>query len=324
MNENEARDKLTRFLTKISGDTNHPPPNNWEKTIPVAHRLSERRWLFTFDEEPHAQGVVVSETSEPVPFWGALGKAVQHLGFPRTRELFLGSTVHGRYQLYENGIAVWEAGPDIGYPIPCDANELQQGRHTTSISAFFDLRGFTSWSIKPGQTPANIQKIVKIMEEAFQEAFSKAWCHKLFAKGTGDGLMIVSEAGWCSDREVISEGLQRGHAALFTASCANLIAKVRKQLPVELAVGCGITIGSITRVFLLGRHDYIGPAVNEAAKIQQLGWDEICVSEEFFGTLRVEIDQIEGHMLAEKGWRLNPEKYLEKFNESEFSEAMNS
>lgn len=324
MNENEARDKLARFLTSISSDTNHPPPKNWTEARPVAHRLSEGQWLFTFDAKPNAQGVVVSETSEPVPFWGALGKAVQHLGLPRTRELFLCSTVHGRYQLYENGIAVWEAGPDVGYPIPCDASDLQQGRDTTSISAFFDLRGFTSWSIKPGQTPAKIQHIVKILEEAFQEAFSKAWCHKLFVKGTGDGLMVVSEAGWCRDREAISEGLQKGHAVLFTASCANLIAKAREQLPVELAVGCGITIGAITRVFLLGRHDYIGPAINEAAKIQQLGWNEICVSKEFYRALRKEIDQIEGHMLAEKGWRLNPEKYLEKFNESELYGAMNS
>lgn len=327
MNEDEAREKLTDFLGLTAEGANYPFPDNWKNIDPFARQLSEDEWLFSFDQEHNpAQGVVISLEHEPIPFWGGLGKLVSNLDLPTTRELFLCSTLLGKYQIFKKGMGIWEGNPNIAYPLHYDVNEIQMGKNLKSISAFIDIRGFTTWSNKSIRTSDKIQKVVRIMEQSFQDAFAKLWCWEgLFAKGTGDGIMIVSEdQRYKKQQENISKIRMQNHAVLFTASCAELIVELKKQLPKDLAVGCGITIGKITRVFLLGRQDYIGPAVNEAAKIQQFGWNEICVSKEFYSALCKEIDQIEGHMLAGKGWRLNPEKYLEKFNESEFSVAMNS
>ena len=310
MDETEARDRLTNFLNRISGDTNYRPPEAWRNQSPEARQLPDGRWLFTFAALPPVQGVVVSSDAEPVPFWGALGKVVPTLGLPRSRELFLCSTTQGRYQLYDNGIAIWEAGPDIGYPIPSDRDELSQGKRTHAFVAFVDLRGFTSWSAADGRSERDVQEVVRTLERSFQDAFSKAWCHQLFAKGTGDGLMVVSEVGWAKGCPAGRAEVQQRHAALFAHSCAELIIHAKESLPGELAVGCGINYGLVTRVFLLGRHDYIGATINEASKIQQLGWNEICVSDTYQSVLLKDVPSLKGHRLAGKGWRLDPSEVL--------------
>lgn len=327
MNEDDAREKLTDFLGLTAEGANYPFPDQWKNTNPFARQLSEDKWLFSFDREDNpAQGVVISSKHEPVPFWGGLGKLVTDLGLPTNRELFSCSTTLGKYQIFENGMGIWEGDPNIAYPLHCDVNEIQTGKNLKSISAFIDIRGFTTWSNKSNRTSDEIQTVVRIMEQSFQDAFAKLWCWEgLFAKGTGDGILIVSEdERYKKQQKNNSKMGMQNHAALFTASCAYLIVAMKKQLPKELAVGCGITIGEITRVFLLGRQDYIGPSVNEAAKIQQLGYNEICISNEFYRTLRKDFCQIKGYMLAGKGWRLNPEKYIEKLNDSGFFEDKNS
>jgi class 3 adenylate cyclase len=310
MNESEARDRLEKYLIKISGDTNYRPPEGWQKRRPEARQLQDGRWLFTFVTPPPVQGVIVSPDAEPTPFWGALGKVVPIIGLPRSRELFLCSTIQGRYQLYEQGIAIWEAGPDVGYPIPSAPEDLVEGKRTQAIVAFVDIRGFTAWSAAEGRTEAEVQQAVRTLESSFQEAFSKAWCHKLFTKGTGDGLMIVSEAGWAEDCGAAGQGLQRKHAALFALSCAELIIEASKRLPESLAVGCGINFGSVTRVFLLGRQDYIGATVNDASKIQQLGWNEMCVSDTYRSALEEDVRNLKKYKLAGKGWRLDSSEVL--------------
>jgi class 3 adenylate cyclase len=175
---------------------------------------------------------------------------------------------------------------------------------------FFDLRGFTSWSSQRGRTATEIQSIIRAFEEQFQKAFSKAWCHRLFTKGTGDGFMIVSEAGWGHELAKGNGGFQLEHAALFAKACSTLVLQTRPLLPETLAIGCGIAIGEITCIFLLGRYDYIGLPINEAAKIQQICWDELCVTKGFKDALKADGMLIKTHRLPGKGWRLDPQNCL--------------
>ncbi len=239
-------------------------------------------------------------------FRGALGQAVSQLGLPRTEERFLASSLNGRYQVYSHGIAVWEDNPDIGFPVSALPIEIiREGRKCRAIVGFLDLRNFTSWS--KDQEPKSIQNIVGMLEEEFQAAFSKAWCHRLFTKGTGDGFMIVSEESSTHERPNSHDYVPVGHAAAFAIACSTLVEQVKPQLPADLAIGCGITIGEVTQVFLLGRPDYIGEVVNEAAKIQQLCWNELCVTEAFLDAMRADGMKLAPHRLSGKGWRLRPQ-----------------
>jgi class 3 adenylate cyclase len=308
MTEKDARSRLDQYLQRIAGDTNHQPPTAWAGHVPRAEQVDCETWVFWFSEPPRPEGVVVSAT-HCAPFWGALGKLVPHLGLPQTRQRFLASSPHGCYQLYRDGIAVWEGQPDIGFPIPTLPSAVQAGRQCQAIVAFFDLRGFTSWSNK--RTAAEIQDIVRAMEEEFQAAFSKNWCRHLFTKGTGDGFMLISEAGWFGGTEEDVTGFQRGHAAMFASACSTLIRQARPRLDAELAIGCGITLGEITQVFLLGRPDYIGSPVNEAAKIQQIAWDELCVSELFRSAMAADGVAPRADRLGDRGWRIGAQDCIE-------------
>lgn len=311
MTEGEARARLARYLQElIGGDANYQPPASWADENPRAEQRDADTWLFWFRDAPAPAGIVIS-TSYEVPFGGALGKLVPHLGPPRTPERFLGSSPRGRYQLYADGIAVWEGRPDIGFPIPTLPDEVYTGRQCQAIVAFFDLRGFTSWSGNKGRTAAQIQHVVRELEEQFQRAFSKKWCPRLFSKGTGDGFMLISEAGWVGDPAEFESVFQQGHAALFARACAMLTRDARERLPAELAIGCGIALGEMTQIFLLGRLDYIGAAVNEAAKIQQFAWDELCVTDPFRGALAK--DGVRSGMcrLGDQGWRLSVQECIE-------------
>jgi len=213
--------------------------------------------------------------------------------------------------LYADGIAVWEGRPDIGFPIPTLPNEVQTGRQCQAIVAFFDLRGFTSWSGREGRTAANIQDAVRELEEQFQTAFSRNWCSNLFSKGTGDGFMLISEAGWVGDPADYESVFQQGHAAMFARACAMLIRDARERLPAELAIGCGIALGEITQVFLLGRPDYIGSPVNEAAKIQQFAWDELCVTDSFRAALADDGVTSGTRRMGDRGWRIGVQECID-------------
>lgn len=310
MTEEEARARLDQYLQRIAGDTNHQPLAGWANRIPRAERRDCDTWMFWFSEPPTPEGVAVWATGA-APFWGALGKLVPYLGIPLAPERFLGSSSHGRYQLYRDGIAVWEGQPNVGFPIPTLPHEVQAGRQCQGIVAFFDLRGFTSWSGKPGRSAAEIQAIVRTMEEEFQAAFSKDWCRHLFTKGTGDGFMVISEAGWFGSTDEDVAGFQRGHAAMFAKACSTLIRQARLRLHAELAVGCGVTLGEITQVFLLGRPDYIGAPVNEAAKIQQVAWDELCVSESFRAAMAADGMTPIADRLGDRGWRIGAQNCIQ-------------
>jgi hypothetical protein len=215
MTEAEARERLARYLQRLlEGDTNYQPPASWAAENPRAEQRDQDTWLFWFREPPVPAGIVIATTHEAI-FGGALGKLVPPLGPPRTPERFLGSSPLGRYQLYANGIAIWEGRPDIGFPIPTLPQEAYTGRQCQALVAFFDLRGFTPWSGRAGRTAAEIQQVVRECEDQFQRAFLKRWCPRLFSKGTGDGFMLVSEAGWVGDSAEFESVFHRGHAALF-------------------------------------------------------------------------------------------------------------
>jgi class 3 adenylate cyclase len=130
-------------------------------------------------------------------------------------------------------------------------------------------------------------------------------------KGTGDGVMIVSQADWYKNAVPNDkrDTLASGHARDFLDACDRSVKAWQQQFGFRfpLAIGCGIGSGELHRVFLFGRLDFIGPAANEAAKLQQHAWNEICVTPTFADALRKD-GRVFGEgdrELPAKGWRLH-------------------
>ncbi len=157
-----------------------------------------------------------------------------------------------------------------------------------------------------------MQEAIHAFEDAVHIGFPTdlASLPRLFLKGTGDGVMVVSQADWHRDATPHEQmtTFVRAHALDFLNACERVVSTVRKQLTEDglpLAIGCGIACGALDRVFLFGRFDFIGRAANEAAKLQQHAWNEICVTDEFRGILKLDGRASEADWaLAGKGWRL--------------------
>ncbi|MFN7936331.1 MAG: adenylate/guanylate cyclase domain-containing protein [Bryobacteraceae bacterium] len=267
----------------------------------LLRKLEDGSWLVSIPELPR-RGILLKADGTTTPFFGALGKLVPELGWPIHREYFLGSTRQGRYQTYERGLAVWEQfeqGHDLGYPVANWEAIDQRARRCHALIAFFDLRGFTSWSSKA--MPNEIQDLIEGFERSFQDAFKRPWCNKLFAKGTGDGFMVVSEAAWY-ELGADENGMvfQTGHAKAFCVACAETVKSAKPKMPETLAIGCGITTGEITQLYLLGRFDYIGPSVNDASKIQAMSYNELCIQDTVVDLLKKDQVNIEGWPLPGK------------------------
>ena len=157
----------------------------WLSENPSFHQQSNGDWLITHPEKS-SEGVLLKSDGTPIPFFGALGKLVrqQGLGLPASREYFLASTFHGRYQSYNEGLAIWEApegGGDVGYKVARWESIDKRAKSCLALIAFFDLRGFTKWS--DSQDAKSIQDVLEKVEQAFQDAFSHQWSLNLFAKG---------------------------------------------------------------------------------------------------------------------------------------------
>jgi class 3 adenylate cyclase len=312
MNEHEARQQLTKYLQFLQGDINYQPHSSWLSDSPQFRQLANGDWLVTHPEAPH-QGVLLQSDGTTLPFFGALGQLVPRRGWlPASREYFLASASHGRYQAYDRGLAIWEApagGGDIGYPVAKWESIDQRARSCHALIAFFDLRGFTTWSAS--QDAKRIQDVIEIVEQSFQDAFSRRWCQRLFTKGTGDGFMVVSEAGWYAlSAEATAVGFQVGHAKAFCQACAETIRNAKTRIPDTLAIACGITTGPITQLYLLGRFDYIGPPVNEASKIQALAYNEMCLSTKVVESLQQDGVEVAGKVLPGKGVRVSAEAFI--------------
>ena len=288
-----------------------------------AIHMGDGSWLFVEVDESSVdggryEGVAVRADGGVFTFQGALGKVFGNsvncedgkldLGVPKSCERFLGSTAFGCYQAFDAGFAIWEGEEDISFPLLESLNPL---RRQMCIVAFFDLRGFTSWSNKA--TSEEVQQAIQALEASIHDGFpyreASPW-RKLFLKGTGDGVMIVSQADWYKEaphNRQMNE-FTRGHASKFLHACERAVLAGRERLAhynFPLAIGCGIASGELDRVFLFGRFDFIGPAANEAAKLQQHAWNEICVTRKFGAVLNTDGWSLDAEwVLATKGWRL--------------------
>lgn len=309
MNREEAEQKLKEFFDTTSGQ--YLPA--WSLPEFALREQTNGDWIAQRSEAP-SEGIIFRQGQPGVPFFGALGKLVltpEILGFPVLPERLLGSAIRGRYQTFERGLAVWEEfsnGNEIGFPVAGWKNLQERARKCRALVAFFDLRGFTGWS---GRAPADeIQGVIEVLENHFQNAFSASWSKKLFAKSTGDGFMVVSEKNWYSDATTQSPGVfQAGHIKRFCSSCAHTILDARIALVEKgLVIGCGITTGEITQLYVLGRPDYTGPAVNQASKIQSSAYDEICISDDATAELKTHGVRISGKRLPGTGRRISAEE----------------
>ena len=275
-------------------------------------------WLFIETEEmpPNGRyvGVVVRADKMAFGFFGALGKVFRkwrpQLGLPTSNERILGATALGRYQAFDNGVANWIGGGiDMAFPIPESMVRLPR---QLCVVAFFDLRGFTSWSSQSKTRPNDVQIAIRAFEDAVHVGFPIHTAHltRQFIKGTGDGVMIVSQSDWYDDdgSNTPLTHFKPGHGKHFFHACNRTLSAGRKNLTklnFPLAVGCGISVGELDRVFLFGRLDFIGNAANEAAKLQQFAWNEICVTQDFFEILKQDGQNINGATeLPSKGWRM--------------------
>src|SRR5258706_1615002 len=115
--------------------------------------------------------------------------------------------------------------------------------------AFFDLRGFTSWA--QHARPDDVQQTIGIFEDIVHIGFPVAntlWS-RLFVKGTGDGVMIVSQADWYKNAALNDkrDTLASGHARDFLDACERSVKAWQRQFGFRfpLAIGCGIGTGEL-------------------------------------------------------------------------------
>jgi len=225
MTEGEARTIYERFCT----DGARPATSN----SPLLQ--SDGSWRFVEIEGPGTNGVyagvVIRADGAAFPFGGALGKVFRNfpdLGAPRSAERSLGATALGRYQAFESGVAIWEGGEDIAFPI---LESLSPLRRQLCIVAFFDLRGFTSWSA--AADPDQVQKTIHAFEDAVHIGFptTLASLPRLFLKGTGDGVMVVSQADWHRDATLHKPmtTFVRAHALDFLSACERVVSTAQTR-----------------------------------------------------------------------------------------------
>jgi len=321
-------DVIRRIVEYLESDENCfaadrvPEGVSFDECVPVR---VESGWLvetkFILHDVRHEVGFVVSTDGSVIPFFGALGQLVKELGLPVCKERFLGSARYGRYQEYESGIGVWESfddGVNFAVPVTKQSDFRSNSYACDAVVSFLDLRGSTNWSMNVD--PRQIQEIVSEIEDQFQLGFNKQWAKQLFVKGTGDGLMIVSECdSYNRNAKCEQLRLKSDHVYDFCCSIASVVNGVRRSLftnnlSSELAVGCSVAIGTVNRVFLLGRVDYLGPVINEAAKIQSLTYNEMILQQKAVDILSEERRVIfpqSSTQIPGKGLRVTTETFLD-------------
>lgn len=288
MTRDEAQQTHDAAMARFRRDTPLLIPGNWSQPRRL-EELVDGSWVFWY-VEPNVPGevrreavVVRGDRKGTFILLGALGKlffmCAADIGLPLSNERWLGSGP-GRYQLFEKGVGVWDRGyvQDLGYPRLLDP-AYRAGRDCNVVAAIFDLRGFTTASDR--QDPAEVQGVIEDLEAAFQLAFAEKCWASVFVKGTGDGLLVITEGGdfrGINELRVSVSGLYQDHAVEFVNACQRMILDFRAKRGAGPAIGCGIDCGRVKQVFLLGQSDYLGPAVNHAAKIQQKAMDEIRMS----------------------------------------------
>lgn len=120
----------------------------------------------------------------------------------------------------------------------------------------------------------------------------KRRCPRL--KGTGDGAIVLTEESWVENPTLN-----------FFNSCRQAV-ETWVSKATDLKLGCGISGGEATRISILGRPDYVGPCINEAAKIQQEMQNAVAgtrpIAESLYPRQRLRFQTINGVELAEL-WR---------------------
>ncbi len=259
----------------------------------------------------------VNGTPKAFAIQGAIGKVCENspvLGDVESDERWLGSGP-GRYQLFQGGYIIWDGLSNLAYPRIQANVQYRKGRNCDSYIAFIDLRGFTQWSGSESRNPHEIQEELEKLEHVCQRELSEKRNAHVFLKGTGDGLMIIWELeGYKGHKFGPVPSVQKNADAVLEV-CASIVKGARQVLPSDLAIGCGVTYGIITQVFILGQWDYIGKEVNEASKLQQLAWDEVVVSPKFHEKLKIENLALAntGSPLAGRGIRYSPKDVLSIF-----------
>lgn len=311
MTRNEAVAIHDRFLLEMRARRHLLVPDDWGQRPEPTSRHDA--WVFVYRDEQarggRYEGVIVpNDGSGPYIVLGAIGKVFRlqshELGLPRSDERWLGSGP-GRYQLFEHGVVVWDAGQEPGEDLayPRFVRWLsKRGRTCVAAVAFTDLRGFTRWS--GAHEPREVQALIARQEELLQDAFSQRRWGELFLKGTGDGVMIVTETG---PRE---PGECAQYLCAFLDACLTYARSAKAVLPGELAVGCGVAYGRVLQTFLFGQTDYLGEIVNEASKLQQLAWNEVVVTKAVQEIISSAESPCRGHAsraraLADRGFRID-------------------
>ncbi len=324
MTQAEARELHDTLLQDVRHRTPRLVPQHWRN--PVRAEDHGDSWVFVYAEavrrNPDAYEAVVvrKDGSGAYILLGAIGKAFRtlrpDLGWPRSNERWLGSGP-GRYQVFDQGLVVWHEDPGLAYGRRVPA-EIMSGRRCLGLVAFVDLRGFTRWARR--RHPREVQALMSGLEGILQDAFNKEWCRLLFVKGVGDGMMIVSERDWfpvgdpgttSDEQDATRDRPHPGHLSALLQACGEFVREGRAATPRELALGCGIDVGELNQVFLFGQSDYLGEPANNAAKLQQLAWNEIIISTRFAQLLSASNERYGrlpdcGLPLADHGIRIDP------------------
>ncbi len=244
-------------------------PRTAFRARPRAERLG-RAWAFYFPrrQDPQARDcVIVRDNGEASIVLGAIGKVYSSqraLGLPVSDERWLGSSGPGRYQLFNRGLVVWDgvSEPDRAY-VQKAGPEYREQAQLECLAAVLDIRGFTEWSAR---NRGRAQRVVEALEDACQTAFQKRWCKRLFVKGSGDGVVIVSPG---QDFEPPPRAsVSAAHAYEFVKACQDILRRL-EELPKGLTAACGVDVGRLEQVFLFGRIDYLGDAINAASHLQE-------------------------------------------------------
>lgn len=293
-------------------------PQRWRAQLPEPELDPLRGWVF-FAWNRRRQGpssnyeaaVVRLDDGRVFSIYGAVANlffARDDTGPPRSNEGHLG-TGPGRYQMFENGIILWDGPADQPYFVPVQPRD-RNGRSCQLVVAFYDLRGSTVLTSDPARA-SDVQNLLAELESSLQWALSHTNLRDSalpgpehhrdpYIKGTGDGAMLAVE--WSGEPERVSE---------FLELCVTFMDLAQHRLPGGLALGCGIDCGPATQVFAFGRRDYLGSTINNAFKLQY-GREGIWISANVQRQIALANPSLALALMAhEQGYRYEPHERLD-------------
>ena len=159
-----------------------------------------------------------------------------------------------------------------------DSARLRLVGHTSNVyvaALFFDLRGSTQWVDTLLSVGGDLQTasafLDKLRDWAWKEALSVTNARPDFVKFLGDGYLFVWEAHGQDAKQARASGVINLALALYNAypAWAESSGLSHDLGSVPTALGIGVDVGNVIRVtYENGAYDYIGAAINNAAKLQ--------------------------------------------------------